>query len=526
MKNWQKVLILPLTIAIISFFLNNFFNQKCDCEVKNIENLPSNIPLNDDDYYDDEEEIEYSNIPQKLQEIRVKPKYWFHIYDNESYFTFDTVRTVLNYLDFDEIKMNLEPNGTFHFGWDILWAYQYHDLQKLPIDWKQMKFYQKMNHIPGNHFLTSKMTFGLYTNSKYVPRAFTDINKLQAYAISHPDKLFVIKLKSNRGVELKKVSEMILTDESTLDGYFAQEFISNPLLFNGHKFDFGIYVLLTSVDPLRIYYYSKNMIFRFCSKTYNISDPTDTDRYVVSDSKIPVWEFPGTKDYFENGYNTRDAFDGFLKKIGANVDEIWDKIEDSIRSIIVSKEAFFIEWIKLAGTSKLNHFELFRFDMILDNNLNLHVIEVNQHPNIYPSKYFYRNKVLYENLLYNLFTLIGAGTNFRKFTIQLPNMDVEKMIAHPHSMTVRPEVCLTSFCQRSCSSVCNLCWKCLNSATKYDFLQSYREQMNSGDFKRIFPPEKNQMENFNELYGNLLSENSKLHVEWFKEMCKKNRYFC
>ncbi len=34
---------------------------------------------------------------------------------------------------------------------------------------------------------------------------------------------------------------------------FLQEFISNPLLIDGYKFDIGVYVVITSVKPLRIY---------------------------------------------------------------------------------------------------------------------------------------------------------------------------------------------------------------------------------------------------------------------------------
>ncbi len=34
---------------------------------------------------------------------------------------------------------------------------------------------------------------------------------------------------------------------------FLQEFISNPLLIDGYKFDIGVYVAITSLQPLRIY---------------------------------------------------------------------------------------------------------------------------------------------------------------------------------------------------------------------------------------------------------------------------------
>ena len=51
--------------------------------------------------------------------------------------------------------------------------------------------------------------------------------------------------------------------------YIVSEYIKNPLLINGHKFDLRIYVALTSIDPLKIYIYKEGLA-RFATEPYKI----------------------------------------------------------------------------------------------------------------------------------------------------------------------------------------------------------------------------------------------------------------
>lgn len=48
----------------------------------------------------------------------------------------------------------------------------------------------------------------------------------------------------------------------------VSEYIDNPLLINGYKFDLRIYVGITSIYPLRIYVYEEGLA-RFATERYN-----------------------------------------------------------------------------------------------------------------------------------------------------------------------------------------------------------------------------------------------------------------
>ena len=90
----------------------------------------------------------------------------------------------------------------------------------------------------------------------------------------------------------------------------------------------GLYVAITSVDPLRVYVYD-NVLLRLCKKPYPIrlNEHSDVESYVVVDY-MPPWEANEMKDMYTElpsssnpGTNHWYALKKYLEKKGLDSDD-------------------------------------------------------------------------------------------------------------------------------------------------------------------------------------------------------------
>lgn len=280
--------------------------------------------------------------PQIVYRTEPRPKYWFYMARGYMWIFF-SVDNVLKKLGLEKIEIQVDRHTTIHNNWNLLWSYDYHN--EIPINFSKVQHHQKINHIPGNFVMCMKDNLATNTESKYIAKAFNNTESLKKYAKANPKARFVQKLWSNRGVELKNISDINFKLFGPGYKYFAQLYIENPLLIDGYKFDFGIYVLVSSIDPLRIYYYNKNTLIRLCIEKYNPSNYSNVDSYVISDACMFPYDLDVLSVYYNNSYSYKDAMNAYLTKQGHDVSRIWSQVEDCIRSIVVSKENNFIYWV-------------------------------------------------------------------------------------------------------------------------------------------------------------------------------------
>ena len=94
----------------------------------------------------------------------------------------------------------------------------------------------------------------------------SDLKDLKIYHFNKKAPPLIVKPEAasqGKGIFITRRLEDITAAQMDLsyggNGLVVQRYLKNPYLLDGHKFDFRIYVLITSCDPLRIFVYNDGM---------------------------------------------------------------------------------------------------------------------------------------------------------------------------------------------------------------------------------------------------------------------------
>ncbi|XP_064599987.1 probable tubulin polyglutamylase ttll-15 [Liolophura sinensis] len=412
--------------------------------------------------------------------------------------------------------------------WDVLWSHDY-PFTKLASRLNNLRAHQKVNHFPGSGFITMKASLAV-SQIDFIPTAFkmpSDKNKLLTYIKKHPDKMWVQKSNNHRGIRIKTTKELDLEATDT----FVQEYVSKPFLIDGRKFDIGIYTIMTSLNPLRVYIVDGDALFRFCPHDYYPFDPKDVDKYVVGDDYTPMWQMPSLKKFFdERNFRFKESFNAYLRSQGKDVDKLWSDLKSCIRQVYLEKEQLMANSMKSKFRSSRYFFEMVRFDFVLDEELNVYLMEVNMSPNL-SSGHFPPNRILYEHVIYNMLGLVGIGRKTTSNLDQSSDNEADMLAADKDIMTF-PELCAGDKCEQCNSEVCKLCSHCMGEEERLTLKDAYLEHLNRGSCERVFPEPMSQAEALkwhkswlNE-HMTKLSPRNRLMVMWFIGKCQADVKWC
>jgi len=169
----------------------------------------------------------------------------------------------------------------------------------------------------------------------------------------------------------------------------VQRYISKPYLINQTKFDLRLYVLLTSIHPLRIYLYNDGLV-RFASKPYSSDSSTAHDvfthltNYSINNKSNT---YKSNQDSLQaQGHKwTLQALWRYFQEAGVDYTPVWTRITDLVIKTIVSAEKPLRSLFQQNAKNRYSCFELFGFDILLDADLKPWLMEVNISPSMHSS---------------------------------------------------------------------------------------------------------------------------------------------
>ncbi|XP_069689202.1 tubulin monoglutamylase TTLL4-like isoform X2 [Periplaneta americana] len=267
---------------------------------------------------------------------------------------------------------------------------------------KTLKEFQKINHFPGTFQIGRKdrlwknlyrlMTKFGKKEFGFIPRTYVlpQDSKLlrQAWEKSCGKERWIIKPPASaRGTGIKVIHRWAQIPKKR--PLVVQKYISQPYLINGSKFDLRLYVLVTSINPLRIYIYDDGLV-RFASVKYSSDMASLSDRYMhltnYSINKMSSQYTQNEDATACQGHKwTVKTLWTYLEKEGVDVTALWNSLVDLVIKTIISGESSISQLTRANLVSRYCSYELFGIDVLLDETLKPWLLEVNISPSLHSS---------------------------------------------------------------------------------------------------------------------------------------------
>mmetsp|Transcript_5923 Transcript_5923/g.10258 ORF Transcript_5923/g.10258 Transcript_5923/m.10258 type:complete len:412 (-) Transcript_5923:188-1423(-) len=160
----------------------------------------------------------------------------------------------------------------------------------------------------------------------------------------------------------------------TLEPYVISRYIENPLLIGGRKFDLRLYVCVTAYRPLKAYFSNKGFA-RFCNSKYT-AEIAELDNLEVHLTNVAINKHG--KTYNERHGNKWPLANLKLYMEGTHGHKAADQLFQSINAIIIHS----LKAVQGVMVNDRHCFELYGYDIIIDDTLKPWIIEVNASPSL------------------------------------------------------------------------------------------------------------------------------------------------
>ena len=243
-------------------------------------------------------------------------------------------------VDLTGTKYELFRTVVPEFGWQVLeegdkfksdeWNLQWYDFYINEDDLRKMLPYQRINHFPGSSILGKKNNLSKHIEKMrkvypkeydFYPRTFMlpyQMEELRSYAERRHEKegvkpVFIAKPEAScqgKGIFLVKKIDQLCNETHSI----VQEYLKNPLLIDNLKFDCRIYVLVKSVNPLKIFMYREGLA-RFATSRYEKPKKSNLSNLMMHLTNYAVNK--RSKEFQYNQNEDVDAVSGHKRSLSA-----------------------------------------------------------------------------------------------------------------------------------------------------------------------------------------------------------------
>ncbi|XP_072031689.1 tubulin polyglutamylase TTLL5-like isoform X3 [Amphiura filiformis] len=290
-----------------------------------------------------------------------------------------------------------------------------------PYTLRSLTEFQKINHFPRSYEITRKdrlyKNFQRMRHSKghkhfdFLPQSFVIPSEFEDFNSAHLKErgTWIVKPVASsrgRGIFLINHPQNLPLNANLL----VCRYLDNPMLIDGFKFDCRIYVAVTSYDPLRAYIYEEGLA-RFATVQYSTSNRTIKNQCMhLTNYSInkKSQDFVKSNDAMVEDYGnkwTLGAMLRYIKKQGRDIRVLVQRIEDCIIKTLLCAEMPVATACKMFMPHRGNCFELYGFDILIDENLKPWVLEVNLSPSLACDAPL--DMKIKSNMLGDLFSLVG-----------------------------------------------------------------------------------------------------------------------
>jgi tubulin monoglycylase TTLL3/8 len=219
-------------------------------------------------------------------------------------------------------------------------------------------------------------------SKEQIAEALALLKKLnRQYTINGVKNLWIMKpagKSRGRGIQVyDRLSEILeLVKHGEERQWVGQKYIENPLLVHGRKSDIRQWVIVSDFNPLTIWIYGECYI-RFASQKYSVDDTSNRFVHLCNNS---VQKHADVEDdsYIEGNMWTAQAMQDHLQEAFPDLGS------DPWESYVIPQVKKVVQYALMCAQDSVenrkNSFEFFGFDVMMDADLNVWLIEINSSP--------------------------------------------------------------------------------------------------------------------------------------------------